>query len=638
MVTAAALQQLKALQNYKQISLPNDLGRSMLGMVDVTGILKEGQVFVQYRKVAVSRSPVYNIGDLRILEAIDIPQLYHLFDVIVFPNNGTRPHPDEMGGGDLDGDEYSVVWDPSLMLNHSEAAADYTPTKSNPAIHSIEDLPSNSAQFRYDYMMNDHLAKISNCHLAHSDLHSLEHPDVIEMAKNADLAVNYFKSGVAADDIDKDDMCDWYPDFMDKLHLPTYTSPRLLGRLYRKCDRFWNITQNIINENLFSKAPIDPIYDIEGWEEYKVEAVGLYKTYNSEIEHLKSTYGIKTEGELFSNQLGAILGRLRNFDPDNFTANSTKNLIQNHVFEIFRRYRKHFLMSIDEKVDDISNPISYTIECITPKAKKLAVAYYKVAYEDGGSLSFPWIAWEALDAVWTESTVFISPKPIYDLIDNEFATNDSNIDLNDSTANITKFTRRIASWLKKLNYQTDSFVDDLKMVLRYFFNLDTHSEADIEKEFIHVSKFGQKLIRFFASIGSFEFLELFPKLKFIHEAAQDTYCRIAFAPFTINKPNSFKQRKARGRAFVVAIPREFKAAFYNKTEFLKYLSGCNQISFRIRKQNKHHIHFYVWSQGTLQQNETLKTLLTITPEIQQSLNFEEVRAYKHQLQRIKIFN
>uniref|UniRef100_A0AC34GUT8 RNA-dependent RNA polymerase n=1 Tax=Panagrolaimus sp. ES5 TaxID=591445 RepID=A0AC34GUT8_9BILA len=118
MVSAAALQQLKSLQYYKQISLPNELGRSMIGIVDVSGILKEGQVFVRYSKhvggmndnsekivcngkVAVSRSPVYNIGDLRILEAVDIPQLHHFCDVIIFPNHGYRPHPDEMGGGDL---------------------------------------------------------------------------------------------------------------------------------------------------------------------------------------------------------------------------------------------------------------------------------------------------------------------------------------------------------------------------------------------------------------------------------------------------------------------------------------------------------------------------------------------------------
>uniref|UniRef100_A0A914YKD7 RNA-dependent RNA polymerase n=1 Tax=Panagrolaimus superbus TaxID=310955 RepID=A0A914YKD7_9BILA len=133
-------------------------------------------------------------------------------------------------------------------------------------------------------MIKDHLAKISNCHLAHSDLHSLEHPEVIEMAKNADLAVNYFKSGIPADDIEEEDMCDWYPDFMDKEHLPSYTSPRLLGKLHRKCNRFWNVTMNIVNENQYSKTPIDPVYDIYGWEEYRDEAAGLYKTYNSEIE------------------------------------------------------------------------------------------------------------------------------------------------------------------------------------------------------------------------------------------------------------------------------------------------------------------------------------------------------------------
>uniref|UniRef100_A0A914PGQ7 RNA-dependent RNA polymerase n=1 Tax=Panagrolaimus davidi TaxID=227884 RepID=A0A914PGQ7_9BILA len=301
MVTAAALQRLKSLQDYKQITLPHHLGRSMLGIVDLTGILKEGQVFVQYSKhvgslkddnekiictgkIAVSRSPVYNIGDLRILKAVDNKQFHHLCDVIVFPNHGFRPHPDEMGGGDLDGDEYSVIWDPELMIDHSEEAADYAPTKINPNIHRIEELPLNSAYFRYEYMMKDYLAKISNCHLAHSDLHSLEHPKVVEMAKNADLAVNYFKSGVPADDISNEDMCDWYPNFMDKNHLPSYTSPRLLGRLHQKCDRFWNVVTNIVNENKCSKALIDPVYDVNGWEEYKDDAIKLYKAYNSEIE------------------------------------------------------------------------------------------------------------------------------------------------------------------------------------------------------------------------------------------------------------------------------------------------------------------------------------------------------------------
>jgi hypothetical protein len=80
-----------------------------------------------------------------------------------------------------------------------------------------------------------------------------------------------------------------------------------------------------------------------------------------------------------------------------------------------------------------------------------------------------------------------------------------------------------------------------------------------------------------------------------------------------------------------------KSSFYSKKDYLKHQSGCSHISFRIRKENKFHTHFYVWSQGTLQQNDALKKLLTITPEIQPLKDFNKVREYKHQLQRIKIF-
>lgn len=51
-----------------------------------------------------------NSSDFRILEAVDIPELYHLEDVLVFPVKGRRPHPIEISGGDLDGDQYFVTY------------------------------------------------------------------------------------------------------------------------------------------------------------------------------------------------------------------------------------------------------------------------------------------------------------------------------------------------------------------------------------------------------------------------------------------------------------------------------------------------------------------------------------------------
>lgn len=101
----------------------------MFGIVDETGILQYGQVFCQYTvldteqledlsrrnfnrkdvqkvvvgKIVVTKNPCHHPGDLRTFEAVDVPKLRHLVDCIVFPQQGKRPHPNEISGSDLDG-------------------------------------------------------------------------------------------------------------------------------------------------------------------------------------------------------------------------------------------------------------------------------------------------------------------------------------------------------------------------------------------------------------------------------------------------------------------------------------------------------------------------------------------------------
>lgn len=107
----------------------------MFGIVDETGILEYGQVFCQYTfleretlddmnvnnrgrpnfhsetkrvvrgKIVVTKNPCHHPGDLRTFEAVDVPELRHLVDCIVFPQKGHRPHPNEISGSDLDGEK-----------------------------------------------------------------------------------------------------------------------------------------------------------------------------------------------------------------------------------------------------------------------------------------------------------------------------------------------------------------------------------------------------------------------------------------------------------------------------------------------------------------------------------------------------
>jgi RNA-dependent RNA polymerase len=117
---------------------------NVIGLVDETGVLQPGQCFFQRKKTSdvsprvhsgpllVAKNPSYYKGDMRVLNAVAVPELKHIINCIVFPNHGPRPHPDgmlnsitgghsinvqcaEIAGSDLDGDQYFVCWDLHLI-------------------------------------------------------------------------------------------------------------------------------------------------------------------------------------------------------------------------------------------------------------------------------------------------------------------------------------------------------------------------------------------------------------------------------------------------------------------------------------------------------------------------------------------
>ncbi|CAF0815277.1 unnamed protein product, partial [Adineta ricciae] len=166
------------------IPLPLNEARYMFGVVDETKTLKYGQVFIQYKDfdssdestyvvvtgdVLVAKMPCLYPGDFRRLTAVDLPELRKCIrDCIVFPQVGSRPHPSEMSGSDLDGDQYWVYWGKLFKIRNMDEPLSY-----EAATKAI--VPNITRQIVVDHIVDSFGAAsqgiICDVHLACADYH-----------------------------------------------------------------------------------------------------------------------------------------------------------------------------------------------------------------------------------------------------------------------------------------------------------------------------------------------------------------------------------------------------------------------------------------------------------------------------------
>ncbi|KAL2128235.1 hypothetical protein VTI74DRAFT_9467 [Chaetomium olivicolor] len=243
-----------------------DQGAFVLGCVDETGTLRghskltEGrskitrdqlpQIFLQvpdpkdrgtYKIITglclIGRNPSLHPGDIRVVEAVDVPQLRHIRDVVVFPLHGDRDVPSMCSGGDLDGDDFFVIWDPKLLPTEwSHPPMSYTAPKVliEPKASSAKSL----ASFFVLYMKNDRLPLIAHAHLATADyeVDGAKHRKCLQLAELHSTAVDYVKTGIPAKWTKKLDPRR-YPHFMEKAKNRSYHSTSVLGKLFDMVDK-----------------------------------------------------------------------------------------------------------------------------------------------------------------------------------------------------------------------------------------------------------------------------------------------------------------------------------------------------------------------------------------------------------------
>ncbi|KAF0920038.1 hypothetical protein E2562_032612 [Oryza meyeriana var. granulata] len=332
MLLAIRSAQLQDLLAKARIFVPK--GRWLMGCFDELGVLEQGQCFIQASApslnsyfvkhgsrfsstdkdteiivgtVVIAKNPCLHPGDVRILEAVDVPELHHLVDCLVFPQKGERPHANEASGSDLDGDLYFVTWDEKLIPPGKKSwnPMDYSPpeAKQLPRQVSQHDI----IDFFLKNMISENLGKICNAHVVHADLSEYGAMDekCIHLAELAATAVDFPKTGKLAI-MPQHLKPKVYPDFMGKEDAISYKSEKILGRLYRSIQEASN--GDVVSEELCTSndLPYDIDLELPGASDFLASAWQCKCSYEAQLSALLNQYRVRTEAELVTGHITSI--------------------------------------------------------------------------------------------------------------------------------------------------------------------------------------------------------------------------------------------------------------------------------------------------------------------------------------------
>ena len=155
-LSAVRAKATRELRDKCRIVVPR--GALLKGVIDELGVVPAGQIFVQISSrravkaggsdlvfdehnsavvagtVALSKAPCHHPGDVLIVGCFEDTErkLRHHHNVVVFSQlgdarTGHRPLQHQTSGGDLDGDEFTVLWEPSLVRPRGEPLRPHPP-------------------------------------------------------------------------------------------------------------------------------------------------------------------------------------------------------------------------------------------------------------------------------------------------------------------------------------------------------------------------------------------------------------------------------------------------------------------------------------------------------------------------------
>ncbi|KAL9127169.1 MAG: hypothetical protein Q9217_003902 [Psora testacea] len=266
------------------------------------------EVFVQLSKgpngnakvilgpMILARNPSLHPGDIRVVCGVDVQQLRHLKDCVVLPQTGDRDIASMCSGGDLDGDDFTVMWDLDLLpteWNHEPMDYSAPPR----LLHEGDITDDDLTTFFVTYMKNDALPTIAHAHVANADWfeQGVKHVKCLRLAALHSMAVDFVKTGRPAQMTRELHPRKW-PHFMEKKKPAdqTYISRRVLGKLYDQVERvaFTPAFTSPFDQRILNAFNLD-----KGMLE---EAKGLKQDYDAHMHRIMAQHAIKTEFEVWS--------------------------------------------------------------------------------------------------------------------------------------------------------------------------------------------------------------------------------------------------------------------------------------------------------------------------------------------------
>ena len=334
---------------FKQIKYKSrirvDRSWKLIGVMDEFKYLKAGEIYVCLRiddsgrveylegDTLVTRSPALHCGDIQKVRAIGVIHTNHplssLYNCVVFSSEGSRPIPNQLSGGDLDGDLFDISQNALLFPPSWESPDAYDTVR---PVDSGQCTIDDISQFFLDFILNDNLGQICTRHAIIADQSKLGVKDenCVKLSRLASQAVDFPKTGltvnireapnintrVKPDFMARQPIAEWefVPGPPDRSLSPSpsnptthfsgsrtyfYESQKVLGEMYRAVDidglmRAWNKSSGW-NEN----GPIQlwksikknlqklvPSYKTK-WPEFMKEAEEVFDAYMQELEEIQ---------------------------------------------------------------------------------------------------------------------------------------------------------------------------------------------------------------------------------------------------------------------------------------------------------------------------------------------------------------